>query len=81
MFGCGHGFLFPCLNALAIRNEPINIRGKINGVFTGGLDGGIFLGSIVLGYIGEWVGFRALFLAAGISILPGLWIYGLLTKR
>jgi predicted MFS family arabinose efflux permease len=81
MFGCGHGFLFPCLNALAIRNEPINIRGKINGVFTGGLDGGLFLGSIVLGYIGEWVGFRALFLVAGISILPGLWIYGLLTKR
>lgn len=79
--GCGHGFLFPCLNSLAIRDESIHIRGKINGVFTGGIDAGVFLGSVILGYIGEWAGFPALFLVAGISLLPGLWIYGLLTKR
>ncbi|NIS59818.1 MAG: MFS transporter, partial [Proteobacteria bacterium] len=29
--GCGHGLLFPCLNSLAIRDQPINIRGKITG--------------------------------------------------
>jgi len=80
MSGCGHGFLFPCLNSLDIRGEPVNIRGKINGVFTGGIDAGVFLGSIILGFIGEWAGFRALFLVAGISLLPGLWIYRLLTK-
>jgi MFS family permease len=79
--GCGHGFLFPCLNSLAIRDEPVHIRGKINGVFTGGIDAGVFLGSIILGFIGEWAGFRVLFLVAGISLLPGLWIYRLLTKR
>ncbi len=81
MSGCGHGFLFPCLNSLAIRGEPAHIRGKINGVFTGGIDAGVFLGSIVLGFIGEWAGFRALFLVAGISLLPGLWIYRLLRKH
>jgi MFS family permease len=81
MSGCGHGFLFPSLNSLAIRDEPAHIRGKINGVFTGGIDAGVFLGSIILGFIGEWAGFRALFLVAGISLLPGLWIYRLLTKR
>jgi predicted MFS family arabinose efflux permease len=73
--GCGHGFLFPCLNTLAIRNEPIEIRGKINGVFTGGIDAGAFIGSIILGYIGEWAGFPTLFLAAGLAFLMGLWIY------
>ena len=72
MSGCGHGFLFPCLNSLAIRNEAINIRGKITGVFTGGIDAGAFAGSIILGYIGEWAGFQALFFAAGLALLTGL---------
>lgn len=75
MSGCGHGFLFPCLNALAIRNEPIEIRGKITGVFTGGIDAGVFAGSLMLGYIGEWVGFKALFFAAGLALLLGLAVY------
>ncbi len=75
MTGCGHGFLFPSLNALAIRNEPINIRGKINGVFTGGIDSGAFMGSIVLGFIGEWAGFRVLFFAAGLALIIGLGVY------
>ena len=75
MSGCGHGFLFPCLKSLIIRNEPIDIRGKITGVFTGGIDAGAFAGSIVLGYIGEWAGFEALFLAAGLALLAGLGIH------
>lgn len=75
MTGCGHGFLFPCLNALAIRNEPIEVRGKITGVFTGGLDAGAFTGSLMLGYIGEWAGFRALFFTAGLALLLGLVVY------
>jgi MFS family permease len=73
--GFGHGFLFPCLNSMAVRNAPINIRGKIIGVFTGGIDAGAFIGSIMLGYIGEWAGFRAIFFAAGLVLLAGLAIY------
>jgi len=75
MSGCGHGFLFPCLNALAIRDEPIDIRGKITGVFTGGIDAGAFVGSLMLGYIGEWAGFRVLFFTAGLALLLGLAVY------
>ena len=74
MSGCGHGFLFPCLNSLAIRNEPIDIRGKINGVFTGGIDAGAFVGSVILGYIGQWAGFRVLFFAAGLTLILGIGI-------
>ena len=72
--GCGHGFLFPCLNSLAIRNEPIDTRGKITGVFTGGIDAGAFVGSIILGYIGQWAGFQALFFAAGLTLIIGIGI-------
>ena len=77
MTGCGHGFLFPCLNALAVRDEPLPIRGKINGIFTGGIDGGVLVGSVALGYVGEWGGFQSLFLAAGICLLAGVPIFRL----
>jgi MFS family permease len=72
--GCGHGFLFPCLNSLAIRNEPIDTRGKITGVFTGGIDAGTFVGSVILGYIGQWASFQALFFAAGLALILGIGI-------
>lgn len=75
MSGCGHGFLFPCLNSLVIRNAPIDIRGKITGVFTGGIDAGAFAGSIVLGYVGELAGFQALFLVAGLALFLGLGVH------
>ena len=80
-FGCGHGFLFPCLNTLAVRNEPTEIRGKITGVFTGSIDAGVFAGSIILGFIGEWAGFRALFLVAGLCFVAGLGFYKLQTRE
>ena len=72
MTGCGHGLLFPCLNSLIIRDRAIHIRGKLTGVFTGAIDGGAFLGSIILGYVGEWLGYGGLFLAAGLTVLAGL---------
>ncbi len=74
--GCGHGLLFPTLNTLAIRNEPPEIRGKITGIFTGGLDTGAFIGAIILGYIGEWGGLNLLFAVAGGALLAGLGLVG-----
>ena len=77
MSGCGHGFLFPCLNAMAIRSQPIDIRGKLTGVFTGGIDAGVFVGSILLGCIAEMAGFKFLFAAAGMSLVTGYGIFKL----
>jgi MFS family permease len=70
--GCGAGFLFPCLGVLAIRNEPPEVRGTLNGIFTGSIDAGIFSGSILLGYIGEWFGYTALFLTAALAVTSGI---------
>jgi dipeptide/tripeptide permease len=47
------------------------------GVFTGGIDTGIFLGSILLGYIGKWFGFPVLFLVAGLTLFMGFGVYRL----
>lgn len=74
LFGLGHGLIFPTLNAMAIRNEPYAVRGKITGIFTGGIDSGIFSGSLILGLVGEWVGLSGLFVCAGLLVLMGLWL-------
>ena len=78
--GSGHGLLYPCLNAVALRNEPQDIRGKIMGIFTGSIDSGFFLGSILFGYIGNWFGYPVLFLIAGLILLLGFGISRFQTK-
>lgn len=75
MTGCGHGLLYPALNAYAIRGEPQAVRGKITGAYTGSIDAGTFAGSVILGYIGDIEGFHALFLAAGIAVLCAIFIF------
>jgi MFS family permease len=72
--------LYPCLNAVALRNEPQDIRGKIMGIFTGSIDSGFFLGSILLGYIGNWFGYPVLFLIAGLILLLGFGVSRFQTK-
>lgn len=74
--GIGHGLLFPTLNAIAVRGEPGEIRGKATGIFTGSIDTGCFAGSLLLGYIGEWLGLAALFWAAGAGMAAGLLLFG-----
>ncbi|MBN1957880.1 MAG: MFS transporter [Desulfuromonadales bacterium] len=77
IFGLGHGLLFPSLNAMAIRDEPYAIRGKVTGIFTGGIDSGSFLGALILGAIGQYAGFTVLFLFAGLVMLSGLLLFRL----
>jgi len=73
--GVGHGLLFPLLNTMAVRDEPAEVRGKATGIFTGGIDTGIFAGSLILGYIGDWFGLNVLFLCAGLSMASALVLY------
>jgi len=77
LFGLGHGLLFPSLNAMAVRDEPYAVRGKITGIFTGGIDAGAFSGSLFLGMIGELAGYSVLFICAGLVMLTGLWLFQL----
>lgn len=81
LFGIGHGLLFPSLNAMAIRNEPYAVRGKVTGIFTGGIDSGSFLGALLLGVIGQQAGFAALFICAGLAMLSGFWVFRLRPGR
>jgi MFS family permease len=75
MTGCGHGLLYPALNTHAIRDEPQGVRGKITGAYTGSIDAGTFAGSVLLGYVGEILGFHALFLVAGLAVLCAILVF------
>jgi MFS family permease len=81
MSGCGHGLLFPSMNAFALRDEKKGVRGKINGIYTGGIDAGVFSGSIMLGYVGEWGGFQTLYLVAGAALFAGFIIFRLKPRK
>jgi len=81
IFGVGHGLLFPALNAMAVRDEPYNIRGKVTGIFTGGIDAGAFFGAVVLGIIGELSGYTSLFIFAGLIVSSGLLVFRLRPKQ
>lgn len=73
--GLGHGLLFPCLIALTIRNVATTNRGKVTGVITGGVDLGLFLGSLVMGQLGDYFGFQSIFTAATITICLGFFSF------
>ncbi len=62
---------------MAVRNEPYAVRGKITGIFTGGIDTGAFCGSLLLGIIGEFAGYSALFICAGLVVLTGVVVFRL----
>jgi MFS family permease len=79
--GIGHGLLFPLLNTMAVRDESASIRGKATGIFTGGIDSGIFAGSLILGYIGDWFGLNVLFVCAGLSMAVALILFRFHTSR
>lgn len=73
--GFGHGLLFPLLNSMAVRDESSEIRGKATGIFTGGIDTGLFAGSFILGYIGDWFGLNTLFVCAALSMTAAFIIF------
>ncbi|SHJ22551.1 Predicted arabinose efflux permease, MFS family [Malonomonas rubra DSM 5091] len=75
IFGIGHGLLFPAINSMAIRDEPYSVRGKVTGIFTGGIDSGSFVGALILGQLGDLFGYTVLFFCAATIVLSGRWIF------
>jgi predicted MFS family arabinose efflux permease len=81
LMGCGHGFLYPALNTMAVRNESPDNRGKATGIFTGSIDAGVFIGSTALGYVAEWSGYPVVFAMGGAGCLCGCGLFRLKRAR
>jgi predicted MFS family arabinose efflux permease len=73
--GLGHGLLFPSLIAMTIRPIDIGNRGKVTGILTGGVDTGLFFGSLTMGQLGDYFGFQAIFALASVAIFMGLGVF------
>ena len=73
--GLGHGMIYPALAALVVRDRPYSIRPKMIAIYTGAVDGGVFAGSLLLGGIGEFWGFGALYLTACVASVLGLFFF------
>jgi len=78
--GLGHGLLFPSLIALTIRPIAAGNRGRVTGILTGGVDAGLFFGSLTMGQLGDFFGFTAIFALAAATIFAGLGVF-LWTRR
>ena len=79
--GLAHGFLFPALTAMAVRGRPYSVRPKLIAIFTGAVDGGVFLGSFILGRVAQDLGFGAIYVIAAGAMVAALAIFLLAPVR
>lgn len=68
LFGVGYGYLYPVLNAYAIE-EAGGRSGPANAFFVWTFNVGMFVASVLLGFVIDAAGFEAAFFATGFSCL------------
>jgi MFS family permease len=75
LFGLGFGAFMPTLNALVVDYAPPQDRGSALGFFTSFMDLGITAGAVLLGAVGEKLGYEVMFYSGGIAVLAGFAIF------
>jgi MFS family permease len=80
LMGCGHGLIYPAMNALAIERAGEKDMGSANALFSGAVDVGVFGGSVVFGEVAEAMSVRGMFLYCGLAVAGGLIIFLILEK-
>ncbi len=75
LYGVGYGTLQPTFNAIAVKDVDQKRRGAANATFYIALDLGIGGGSILLGYISNYLGYSAIYIISAVSVALSLVIY------
>ncbi len=70
--GIAHCFLYPALNALAVRRMSVCRRGTANGLFTAAFDFGLGAAAWLWGPLAAAGGYPLMFLAAGFAAWAGI---------
>lgn len=70
--GIGYGATQPILQAITINRAPLRRRGAANATFLSSFDVGFGAGSLVLGVIADYWGYRATFMVAAAAAVMGL---------
>lgn len=71
LYGIGFGLVHPTIMALLVDLVSVRERGAAMGTFTAAFDLGIGTGSIVLGVVLQFFGFRIMYLLSGLIVLAG----------
>lgn len=64
LYGAGFGLAFPLMNTVVFERCPPQARGRANATFYLALDLGIGAGTILLGYLANWLQLEAVFFVA-----------------
>lgn len=81
LYGIGFGSAQPALQVATIRLAPPEKRGVANATFFTAFDLGIGLGSIILGFVLQLMGYEILFIVCALSALISLLIFILFVKN
>lgn len=81
LIGIGYGTLGPAIQAVAVRNVPPHRRGVATATFFTFFDGGLGLGSFILGFVAAYIGLSKLYLYTGFFIFACVGLYYLLHGR
>lgn len=81
LYGIGFGSAQPALQVATIRLAPPEKRGVANATFFTAFDLGIGLGSIILGFVLQLMGYEMLFIVCALSALISLLIFILFVKN
>lgn len=74
-YAAGFGLVYPTLNALIVERSSHENRSTALGIFSASVDGGQFLGTGTMGYVGQYFGFGKMFFTASLVPLIGLLIF------
>jgi MFS family permease len=69
--GASHGVVMPILYALILFGVPRDRRGWGVAFLAAGYDLGVVLGTVGLGFVAEWIGYRGIFALAGGAVALG----------
>ncbi len=74
-YAAGFGLLYPSLNATVVERALPENRSTALGIFSTSVDGGQFLGPAMMGYVGQYFGFKLMFITASLAPIAGLLIF------
>lgn len=75
LYGVGFGSAQPALQAAMLRIVPRERFGIANASFFTAFDLGIACGATLLGWVADWLGYRALFVAGAVSVAISLAVF------
>jgi MFS family permease len=78
--GLGHGFAYPVLSALVIRDTPEGRGSRVSSIYTSMWDVSAMIGPLTLGIVARYAGYAPMFVAAG-AVAIGAAVYLEVAKR